>query len=494
MKKFTCIVIAFAAAFAVFASSCSSGMKGGNYFPDFALEEEGGNYDYDAVLEQPFTETAENPSAYFTLDRNTANYSLVRRQIMQYGELPAPDSVRAEEIINYFDYDYPAPAEGEAISLTPYLFPCPWNEKHLLLDLGIRTKEVKINASAANYVFLIDVSGSMAGNDRIGLIKKAISYLVPSLGEKDAISIVTYANGVNTLLLPTAADEAGKEKILSAVNALEAGGSTYGSGGIEQAYSLARENFQEGGNNRVILMSDGDFNVGISDPDRLSSIIREKAAGGIYLTVLGFGMGNTRDSVLETLARNGNGNYAYIDNENEARKVFEKDIAGMLFTVAKDAKAGITFNADIVAKYRPIGYDTKLITEEQFENPDTDAGEIGSNLCVSALYEIELTEGAEANSLLARAEIRYKDVSAGNADTSVSADVSNAFLETDDTKFIACAAEFALLLRNSEYKGNASWENLLSRLSAIESGFSADPIKAEFFGIARTAADLGGET
>ena len=334
----------------------------------------------------------------------------------------------------------------------------------------------------------------MAGNDRIGLIKKAISYLVPSLGEKDAISIVTYANGVNTVLLPTAADEAGKEKILSAVNALEAGGSTYGSGGIEQAYSLARENFQEGGNNRVILMSDGDFNVGVSDPDRLSSIIREKAAGGIYLTVLGFGMGNTRDSVLETLARNGNGNYAYIDNENEARKVFEKDIAGMLFTVAKDAKAGITFNADTVAKYRPIGYDTKLITEEQFENSDTDAGEIGSNLCVSALYEIELTEGAAADSHLARAEIRYKDVSAGDADKSVSADVSNAFLETDDTKFIACAAEFALLLRNSEYKGNASWENLLSRLSAIESGFSADPLKAEFFGIARTAADLGGKT
>ncbi len=487
MKKFTAILAALTALFVLFAGC--SGKYGGNYYPGYneMFEENGdANYDYEQVIEQPFYETAKQSKHFFMLDRNTANYSMIRYQINQNMKV-SPDSVRAEELINYFDYDYAAPETGENIKTSTFLFPCPWNEEHYLLNIGIRTENIKIDAQAANYVFLIDVSGSMQGTDRIDLVKTSLKTLVENLSENDRIAIVTYASGVKTVLDSTPADEKGKQKILDKIDDLKAGGSTFGSGGIDRAYSIAYDHRIVNGNNRVILMSDGDFNVGVTDGGELSSVISEKAQSGIYLSVFGFGMGNTRDTILEKLARHGNGNYAYIDNETEAKKVFEKDIAGMLITVAKDAKAGVTFNSETVKSYRPVGYDTKLISEEQFNDPDTDAGEIGSNLCVNALYEIELYEGVEPETRLADVEIRYKDADAQNTDKTETNFINFLPNPTDDTSFISCVAEFALVLRNSEYKGNANLQSVLTRLEGLSEYLAADELKAEFKTIVETA-------
>lgn len=487
MKKFTCFLAFLLSGLLLFAA-CSSG-NNDYYGPHIWPEEETGSYDYESVTEQPFLDASAHPETYFSLDRNTAGYSLMRRLIADNRTVPE-DSVRAEEFLNYFDYGYPSPQKGEDILTSTYLFPCPWKDDHLLMNIGIKTEKVEIDASAANYVFLIDVSGSMSGTDRIGLVKTSLTKLVESLGENDRIAIVTYASGVNTVLDSTSANAAGKDAILSAIDSLQAGGSTNGSGGIDMAYSIALDHYIPDGNNRVILMSDGDFNVGMTGKDQLSALIKEKAQSGIYLSVLGFGMGNTRDSILETLARSGNGNYAYIDNETEAAKVFEKDIAGMLVTVLKDAKAKIVFNAENVKSYRQIGYDTKLITEDQYVDPDFDAGEIGSNLCVSILFEIELIKTAPANGRLADLEISYKDVSENNADKKTENFVNNDQNPDNETSFIACVAEYALLLRNSQYKGSANFDSILSRLQAIESYLAGDPLKTEFHNIVRKASSI----
>ena len=476
MKKITAVFAAMLAGLTLFTGCAGSPPKGSE---SFLFPEEEGVYDYESVKEQPFYETAEKSEHFFTLDRNTANYSMIRRQINENVRVQ-PDSVRAEELINYFDYDYAAPEEGENLKTSTFLFPCPWNEEHYLMNIGVKTEQIEIDARAANYVFLIDVSGSMQGDDRIGLVKKSLNILTNSLTEKDRIALVTYASGVKTVLDSTPADEKGKEKILRAIDDLKAGGSTFGSGGIERAYSVAYDNRIVNGNNRVIMMSDGDFNVGITGGGSLSEFIAEKAESGIYLSVLGFGMGNTRDSVLEKLARNGNGNYAYIDNETEAKKVFERELDGMLITVAKDAKAGVAFNADTVEKYRPVGYDTKLISEEQFNDPDTDAGEIGSNLCVSILYEIELTQNAAEGMRLADVEIRYKDADGENADRTETNYIDYLPNPTNDTAFISCVAEFALILRDSEYKGKADLSDVSARLGALGEYLAADELKAEF--------------
>lgn len=489
MKKLTAILAAALAGLMLFAGCSANG--GWGPYPDansdYFAEDVGGNYDYESVIEQPFYETAEKSEHYFTLDRNTANYSMVRRQIAEEMRI-LPDSVRAEELINYFDYDYAAPEAGDNVKSSTYLFPCPWNEEHFLMNVGVKTENVTINSIAANYVFLIDVSGSMQGDDRIGLIKKSLTTLVQSLSEKDRVAIVTYASGVKTVLDSTPADENGKQKILNKIDGLRAGGSTNGSGGIDRAYSILYENRIVNGNNRVIMMSDGDFNVGVTDGGSLSQFISERAQEGFYLSVLGYGMGNMRDGILETLARHGNGNYAFIDNETEAKKVFEREIDGMLVTVAKDAKAGVIFNEETVKSYRPIGYDTKLISEDQFDDPDTDAGEIGSNLCVSILYEIELTETAQAGARLADVEIRYKDADGENADRTEKNFINYLPNPTNDTAFISCVAEFAMILRNSAYKGDANFQSILTRLEGLSDYLAADELKAEFKTIVLKAA------
>lgn len=447
---------------------------------------EGENYQYDSVIEQGFYDVATQPSSYFSLDRNTAGYSLVRAQIRN-GSSVSPDSVRLEELVNYFDYDYPAPEGEESIRVSAYLSDCPWNVEHKLMTLGIKTEEAAAEGDA-NYVLLVDVSGSMSGfvsgtekaMSRLDLVRYGAEKLVEGLGERDRVSIVTYASGVKTVLESTAATEEGKKEIRNALSRLTANGSTSGSAGLELAYEQAEAHRAENGNNRVIILTDGDFNVGISDTDELTEFIREKAASGIALSVVGVGLGNTRDDLMQTLALNGNGNYCYIDTQLEAEKVFKEELAGTLYTVAKDAKAGVTFREDRVTSYRLLGYDTKLISEEDFENSEKDAGEIGSNLCVTVLYELELAEpDAEGTAgALAEVAVRYKDTEGEDRETTLT--VTGEEGETDDARFAACVAEFALVLRRSKYGAGASLENVLSRLESLESYLAGDVYKQEF--------------
>ena len=476
----------------LFAACGGSDDLGGSFFQDSGgypyIEPADGNYVYDGIEEQDFALVSENPSSYFSLDRNTAAYSYVRRQLNDGLDI-APDSVRVEEMINYFDYDFPAPVD-KAIGISAYLGDCPWNAENKLMLVGVKTSLSELETENANYVFLIDVSGSMAGKDRLGLAVKGMEKLTDSLGDKDVVSVVTYASGVRKVLDGTECSDEGKTVIKHALGDLTASGSTSGGEGLQLAYATAKEHFIENGNNRVIIISDGDFNVGMTDLDELKEFILDKAKENIYLTVLGVGMGNTRDDLLETLAINGNGNYAYLDNELEAEKVLCEELDGTLKTVAKDAKAGVTFTS-AVEKYRLIGYDTKIISQEDFENENADAGEIGSNLCVSALYEIKLAESEETR--LADVEIKYKDVSAGEIDESVKIQVTVDTPSSDDLSFISCVAEFGLLLRQSDYRGDASFEAVAARLAMLENYIGDDAYKSEFVTLVGKASELYAE-
>lgn len=482
-KLFSCLGIVAAAALA-FAGCFNAG--GGPRYPEFTFEGTEGNFQYDSVIEQKFHDTLKDPSSYFSLDRNTASYTQVRAQINSDYKVAA-DSVRTEELVNYFTYDYPAPEEGEEMKISAYLSDCPWNEEHKIATFGIRTEERKLPEDAKNnYVFLLDVSGSMSarvqgldGMTCFDLVKYGIGVLVEGLSDFDRVSIVTYASGVKEVLEPTLATAKGKKAIMKVVNKLESSGYTNGSGGINRAYAAAERYYVENGNNRVILMTDGDFNVGLSNQDALAEFIEEKAKSNIYLTVLGVGMGNMNDSIMQTLAMHGNGNYAYIDTPAEAEKALGEELNGMLVPVAKDVKAGVTFNTDTVARYRLLGYDMKTMSQDDFEDEEKDAGEIGSNLCVTAMYEIELKENAETGDALAEAEIKYKSVESGKA-VSKTAALDYEPTTNNDLVFATCVTEFGLVLRNSAYKGTASLNNALARLKTISEYLEKDIYKAEF--------------
>lgn len=486
LAKLAVCGLAAAAALSFAACSAYPGDRDGWYGGRPAGE----NYVYGEVIEHGFTDVAVEASSYFSLDRNTANYSQVRHQIEN--EMTVyPDSVRIEELINYFDYDFESPTDS-AVSVSTYLADCPWNDGHKLMLAGIKTVEKKTDSVNGNYVFLIDVSGSMGWDDsRLGLAKKGLNMLVDNLGEGDKISVVTYASGVKTVLDGVQCTEQGKQAIKSKVNKLKAGGGTYGSKGLQTAYNIAEKNYIAEGNNRVIIISDGDFNVGISNKDTLIEFIssRTVAEKSVYLSVLGVGMGNMRDDLLESMARHGNGNYAYLDNETEAEKVLCHELNGMLMTVAKDAKASVTFEEDSVIKYRLIGYDSKILSEEQYNDPTTDAGELGSNLCVAALYEIELAENAEG--VIANVEVKYKDVT-GNTevDETVSAEVTTVTPSSDDLSFIACVAEFGLVLRQSKYAENANLYSVLERLDGLSEYIAKDPYRLEFVTIVGMANEI----
>ena len=495
-KKITAFVCSCAAA--ALLCGCSGGMKfadsglypAGESYPLFS---DGENYLYDTVVEQGFSDTETAPSSYFSLDRNTAGYSLVRTQLRQ-GVKISPESVRLEELVNYFDYDYPAPEAGEAVGVSAYLSDCPWNAEHKLMTVGIKTEEA-VRTGDANYVLLVDVSGSMGGTlagtegqSRLDLVKYGANKLLDTLGAQDRVAIVTYASGVRTVLESTAATEENKPAIRNAINKLSSYGSTNGSDGLQRAYEQAEAHRAENGNNRIIILSDGDFNVGISNQDELKEFIQEKAKSGIALSVVGVGMGNLRDDFMQTLALNGNGNYCYIDTPLEAQKVFVEEVAGTLYTVAKDAKAGVTFNADAVSSYRLLGYDMKTMSEEDFNNTEKDAGEIGSNLCVTAMYEIELSD-ADTDAALAEVAVRYKN-EAGE-DCEVTLTVTGQETATQDVQFAACIAEFALVLRASAYRGNASLENVLARLEGMSAYLAQDVYKSEFAELAAVAKASG---
>jgi Ca-activated chloride channel family protein len=430
---------------------------------------------YAQINENPFLEASKAPLSTFSIDVDTAAYSNVRRFIKD-GQLPPKDAVRIEEMVNYFDYSYPQPLGDVPFSVSTETASCPWNGKHRLAMIGLQGKKVALdNTPPSNLVFLIDVSGSMNSPDKLPLVKQGLKMLVNQIKPNDRVALAVYA-GSSGLVLPSTPGNQ-KQNILNAIDRLEAGGSTNGGAGIQLAYQAAQENFIQNGNNRVILATDGDFNVGLTNDNELVSLIEAKRKSGIFLSVLGFGSGNLNDSMMEKLADKGNGNYAYIDTQEEARKALGEQVAGTLYTIAKDVKIQVEFNPAKVAGYRLLGYENRVLANRDFDDDRKDAGEIGAGHTVTAIYEIvpagEKVEndGIELkyskvqptdtrfNSELLSVKLRYKEpkeeqsklLTVGMMDNAQ--DIANA---SENLKFAASVVEFGLLLRDSRYKGNAN--------------------------------------
>ena len=449
------------------------------YEPEMQNTEEYSEFD-----EVGFKDTTGNPLSTFSIDVDTASYAQLRKAI-NYGNLPGTDEVRIEEMLNYFSYEYDEPKDGKPFSINTEIGKCPWEEEHYLLKVGIQGKNVDTDAlPKSNLVFLIDVSGSMDEEDKLPLLKNAFTQLVEELGENDRISIVVYAGDSGVVLDSVSGSE--KSVIIRALKSLRAGGSTAGASGIELAYELADKNFIYGGNNRVILATDGDFNVGPSSQEQLENIITEKRESGIYLSVIGFGSGNLKDNKMELLADKGNGNYSYIDSPKEARKVLVDEMSGTLLTIAKDVKIQLEFNPNSVESYRLIGYENRALANEDFKDDTVDAGELGAGHSVTAIYEIipgrasspkedqeALKYQSQGNIInteyldeITEVRLRYKEP---DEDTSeeikqvvsfINTPVSD-FLLSDDFYFAAAVAEFGMILRDSEYRGNATIDSVL---------------------------------
>jgi Ca-activated chloride channel family protein len=432
--------------------------------------------EYGRFEENAFLRATDNPLSTFSIDVDRAAYANVRRFITS-GQRPPRDAVRIEEMINYFTYDYPEPA-NEPFSVTTELARCPWNEQHSLLLVGLQGKRIKTeNLPPTNLVFLIDTSGSMMSADKLGLVKQSLRLLVDQLRPEDRVAIVAYAGSAGLVLPSTSGSD--KAAIVAAIEQLEAGGSTAGGEGILLAYQTARENFVENGNNRVILATDGDFNVGVTSDGELQRLIETKREDGIFLTVLGFGTGNIKDSKMELLADKGNGNYAYIDTVDEARKTLVHEMGATLMTIAKDVKIQIEFNPARVGAYRLIGYENRLLNKEDFNNDKKDAGELGAGHSVTALYELippgadvpngsvdalkyQKTAMNDGDSDVATVKLRYKEPTGDTSKllTQVVTDTPSAAM-SDNVRLAASVAELGMLLRESPHKGNASLESVL---------------------------------
>lgn len=442
------------------------------------------NEEYTEIVENAFVNTTEQNTSYFSIDANTASYPTLRARINDgWGEIDK-DAVRVEEMLNYFDYDYATPTDGNILALTSSVFDTPYNNDTKLLTIGLAAQEVEFTQQRNNLVFLIDVSGSMYSSDKLPLVQSAFMLMTENLNDNDRISIVTYASGDAVVLDGVYGSE--KKKIAAAIEDLEAGGSTAGSKGITTAYQLAEKYFIEGGNNRVIMATDGDFNVGLTSENALEKLIKQKRESGVYFSIFGVGSGNIKANKMETLALNGNGTYSYIDTVKEAKRALVEEIGGTLLTVAKDVKASVTFNPEYVESFRLIGYENKLLTEDEYNDDATDAGELGSGHTVTVAYEIKMTEKAFVEGEnLAQVGIKYKQTenSGGLEDQSreITLDIKTTAYHTSLTAtdvFVASVIEFALLLRNSEYKGTATLDGLIERLS--QQDFSNDEFKQEF--------------
>lgn len=469
-------------------------------------EEEFNTEEYDAINETGFQSPIHKPLSTFSIDVDAASYSNIRRFITQ-GSTPPKDAVRIEEMINYFDYDYPQPASNMPFSVITELGAAPWNPKHKLLHIGLQGKKMAIEAlPPSNLVFLIDVSGSMETAAKLPLLKSSFRLLVEQLRPQDHIAIVVYAGAAGLVLEPTPGNE--KTKILEALNNLQAGGSTAGGAGIQLAYAIAKKHFREGGNNRVILATDGDFNIGISDNGSMQRLIEEKRNDGVFLTVLGFGMGNYKDSRMEILADKGNGNYAYIDNIEEARKVLVKEFGSTLFTIAKDVKLQLEFNPAKVKAYRLIGYENRMLQAEDFKNDKKDAGEMGAGHTVTALYEIipvgvctefpipdtlkyQMTKSnyASNSNELVTVKLRYKQPNADNSqEMSFAVRDKTGKNESENFRWSAAVAEFGMLLRKSEYIQYANFNQVLT-LAKGAIGKDTEGYRKEFIGLVEKVAD-----
>jgi Ca-activated chloride channel family protein len=466
--------------------------------------------EYDRIQDNEFLDVHSNPLSTFSIDVDVASYTNIRRFI-QSGNLPPPDAVRIEELLNYFSYDYPQPKSETPFSITTQLSSAPWSPTHKLLLIGLQGKKMSTEKlPPSNLVFLIDVSGSMDEPNKLPLVQASLGLLVEQLRPVDVVSIVVYAGRAGLVLSPTHGNE--KSKILEAIEALSAGGSTAGGEGILLAYRIAHENFLPTGNNRIVWATDGDFNVGVSSTSELVRLVEEKRKEGVYLSLLGFGMGNLKDSRMEQLADKGNGNYAYIDNFTEARRVLVSQMAGTLFTIAKDVKIQIEFNPLRVQAYRLIGYENRLLSKEDFNNDIQDAGELGSGHSVTALYELvppgvkmniprsdslkyqttTVTASAMSSRELLTIKLRYKPPSDTTSkllsqtvmDSSVSLTQTAA-----DFRFASAVAEFAMILRDSPFKGDASFDALIER-AKHSLGQDPEGYRSEFVRLATSAKAL----
>ncbi len=472
-----------------------------------SMPEDWNTENYSTIHENGFKDVKFSPLSTFSIDVDIASYSNVRRFINN-GELPPVDAVRIEEMINYFNYDYPEPSGEHPFSVTTELGKCPWNENHYLMHVGLKGRSIeKDKLPPSNLVFLIDVSGSMTYENKLPLLKRAFKMLVNELRPEDRVSIVVYAGAAGKVLDSTPGNE--KQKILKALENLSAGGSTAGGKGIKLAYKIAHENFMEKGNNRIILATDGDFNVGISSTSEMERLVEKERESGIFMSVLGFGTGNIKDDKMETIADKGNGNYSYIDNIQEARKVFISEFGGTLFTIAKDVKFQLEFNPKQVKSYRLVGYENRLLNDEDFNDDKKDAGEMGAGHTVTALYEIipmgsnEETSSVDAlkyqdskpvsgkysNELLT-IKLRYKEPT-GMKSKLLEQPVENKIIRntSDDFRFSASVASLGMLLRNSEFKGETSIDSILS-LARNSKGIDENGYRSEFIQLVKTAGDL----
>ena len=461
---------------ALYQMSPSEGPYPASHFSQWNTEE------YDRIYENIFLDALKNPLSTFSIDVDTASYANVRRFIND-NQYPYKDAVRIEEMINYFSYDYPLPTNNHPFSIYTEISGCPWDPDHRLIHIGLQGKMLESkHLPPSNLVFLLDVSGSMEPANKLPLLKKAFKLLINELGEKDRVSIVVYAGAAGLVLPSTPANQ--KDKIIAALDQLSAGGSTAGGAGIQLAYKVAWENFIPDGNNRIILATDGDFNVGVSSTSELVRTIEDKRKKGIFLTILGFGMGNYKDGRMEQIADKGNGNYHYIDNLLEAKKVFVNDMRGTLFTIAKDVKIQVEFNPAKVKAYRLIGYENRLLKKEDFADDTKDAGELGAGHTVTALYEVipygskeevpvvgdlkyqmvKIDPEAYRSKEILTVKLRYKKPDGEKsqlleiplADKNIA--IANA---SENFKFSAAVAEFGMLLRDSEFKGQSSYEDVL---------------------------------
>lgn len=471
--------------------------------------------EYHLITDNTFHLAKDNPLSTFSIDVDTASYSNLRRFITS-AHLPPPDAVRIEELINYFTYDYPQPEGDRPFSITTEISQAPWNPQHQLVHIGLQGKQmVREEIPPSNLVFLLDVSGSMSSPNKLPLVKSSLQMLVNQLSERDRVSIVVYAGAAGLVLSPTPGNQ--KAEILGAIERLNSGGSTAGGAGIKLAYEVAKRTYIPDGNNRVILATDGDFNVGASSDSELVRLIESYRDRGVFLTVLGFGMGNLKDSKMEQLADKGNGNYGYIDTEKEAQKMLVTEMGGTLLTIAKDVKIQVEFNPNRVRAYRLIGYENRILQDRDFNDDRKDAGELGSGHSVTALYEIiptgvdsdiplptidplryqtnssEITDptGYKADELML-VKLRYKHPDKNSSQLIAEPVVDRkTSLEnsSNNFKFSAAVAEFGMILRNSEYRGDASLMQVLD-LAKESRGADLEGYRKEFIELVETAREL----
>ena len=420
---------------------------------------------YNEIGENPFVNVTEQPISTFSIDADGASYANVRRFIQQDNSLPPVGAVRTEELINYFDLEYPYSDNTHPINLSGEVSVCPWNTANKLVRIGIKGKPIPV-LPASNFVFLIDVSGSMGSDDKLNLLKNGFKLMVDEMTAEDRVAIVTYAGSASLLLESTPGNE--KETIKAAIDGLGSGGGTAGAEGIVTAYEIAEENLIDGGNNRIVIGTDGDFNIGPSSQEELITLIEAKRDLGIFITVLGVGRGNLNDAALEQIANNGNGTYEYIDNVEQLRKVFIYEYS-KFFTVAKDVKVQVEFNPENVKSYRLIGYENRLLSEEAFEDDTEDAGEIGGNQNITAIYEIVTQPNPNLSAATFTIDFRYK---LPDSDVSIPMelqifDENNTFDQASDfMKFTAGVASFSMLITDSAYKGTATYQQVLSWLNS----------------------------